>query len=83
MVSDIRCEIARKLNIDSTQAILAEHWKPYMTNLDSVVYDATCYESDIRYPTDIKLLWEATQWNYNIGQHMFEEMTRILRICLD
>ena len=66
MVSDIRCEIARKLNIDSTQAILAEHWKPYMTNLDSVVYDATCYESDIRYPTDIKLLWEATQWNYNM-----------------
>jgi len=66
IVSEIRCELAKKLDIDNLQLILANHWKPYMTNLNSMVCDATCYESDIRYPTDIKLLWEATQWNHKM-----------------
>ena len=26
--------------------------------------DATCYESFIRYPTDVKLLWESIEWSY-------------------
>ena len=26
--------------------------------------DATCYESYIRFPTDVKLLWECCQWVY-------------------
>lgn len=26
--------------------------------------DATCYESEVRYPTDQKLLWESAEWNY-------------------
>lgn len=26
--------------------------------------DATCYESYIRYPTDVKLLYECIEWNY-------------------
>ena len=30
-----------------------------MDNLQVHMTDATCYESYIRYPTDIKLLWEA------------------------
>ena len=66
IVSEIRCELAEKLDIESLQCILATHWKPHMTNLDSMVCDATCYESAIRYPTDIKLLWEAVEWNYKM-----------------
>lgn len=66
IVSEIRCELAAKLDIERLQKVLAKHWKPYMTNLDSMVCDATCYESDIRYPTDIKLLWEAVEWNYSM-----------------
>jgi len=27
--------------------------------------DATCYESWMRYPTDVKLLWESVDWIYN------------------
>ena len=66
IISEIRCELAQKLDIESLQSILAKHWKPDMTNLDSMVCDATCYESAIRYPTDIKLLWEAVEWNYKM-----------------
>ena len=66
IVSEIRCEIANQLNIEKLQSILANYWKPYMSNLDSMVCDATCYESAIRYPTDIKLLWESVEWNYRM-----------------
>jgi len=66
IVSEIRCELAQKLDIEKLQYILVQYWKPYMTNLDSMVCDATCYESAIRYPTDIKLLWEAVSWNYRM-----------------
>jgi len=66
IVSEIRCELAEHLDIEALQSKLAAYWKPYMNNLDSMCCDATCYESAIRYPTDIKLLWEAVEWNYNM-----------------
>ena len=51
--------IGRRLNIDALQKELADYWKPWMdlTNISSE--DATCYESRIEYPTDIKLLWQT------------------------
>jgi len=64
IISEIRCELGLKLDIPKLQSVLIDKWKPYMTNLDSICCDATCYESDIRYPTDIKLVWEAVAWNY-------------------
>ena len=64
IVSQIRCEIAERLNIDELEMVLMEKWRPFMKNLESVTVDATCYESNIRYPTDVKLLWEATSWTY-------------------
>jgi len=64
IISSIRCEIASKLKIDKLQEVLSCHWKPYMDNLQVHMTDATCYESYIRYPTDIKLLWEAIHWLY-------------------
>ena len=64
IVSAIRCEIACILNIDELQEVLSDYWKPYMKNLQVQMTDATCYESSIRYPTDIKLLWEAISWLY-------------------
>jgi len=66
IVSEIRCELAKRLDIGGLQTILANHWKSHMSNLDSMVCDATCYESAIRYPTDIKLLWETVEWNYRM-----------------
>ena len=64
IVSQIRCELAVKLNIDDAQKCLAKYWLPYMEELEQMVTDATCYESSLRYPTDQKLLWEATDWCY-------------------
>ena len=67
IVSDIRVEIAELLNIDSAQQVLAEHWKPYMENLHVCMVDATCYETHMRFPTDIKLMWECVHWlNFHI-----------------
>ena len=46
------------------QGILADKWRPYMENLDTMYTDATCYESEMRYPTDAKLLWEGIEKSY-------------------
>lgn len=59
IVSAIRCEIAKELNVSKVQQELIKSWLPHMSNLSSITTDATCYESAIRYPTDVKLLWEA------------------------
>lgn len=65
IISHIRCELAKKLDIDHSQKVLAEHWLPYMDELEKATTDATCYESSVRYPTNQKLLWEAVDWSYN------------------
>ena len=64
IISRIRTEIAMKLNIKITQDILATAWKPFMENPNIVLEDATCYETYMRYPTNVKLLWESTEWMY-------------------
>ena len=73
IVSSIRNEIASRLDIDSFQEILASHWKPYLDNLHVCMTDATCYESHMRFPTDMKLLWESLEWLYrHICRHCRE-----------
>ena len=64
IVSEIRCEIGKKLDIGSSQEALADHWKPYLEHPSVLLTDATCYESFIRFPTDVKLLWESVDWVY-------------------
>ena len=66
LIDDIAMELAGKLKIQQQQYILAEAWKPYMKDLDTFYTDATCYESDMRYPTDQKLLWECCEKAYSI-----------------
>ena len=62
IVSAIRQELADRLDVESLQLILAEHWTPYLENLHVCMTDATCYESHLRFPTDVKLLWEGIVW---------------------
>lgn len=62
IVSQIRCELASKLSIDPLEKQLYNKWKDYINQPDQVVVDATCYESELRYPTIQKLLWEAVDW---------------------
>ena len=66
LIDDIASELAGKLKIQQQQDILAEAWKPYMKDLDTFYTDATCYESEMRYPTDQKLLWECCEKAYSI-----------------
>ncbi len=74
IVSQIRCEIASMLNIDVIEEVMMEKWRPYMTNLNSITCDATCYESSIKYPTDVKLLFDSVQWNY----HQLKKLSKTL-----
>lgn len=66
LLDDIVLELAGGLKISELQNKLAEAWKPYMKDLDTMYTDATCYESEMRYPTDAKLLWEGIEKSYKI-----------------
>ena len=66
LLDDIAAELAGKLKIQELQNLLAAAWKPYMKNLDTMYTDATCYESEMRYPTDQKLLWECVEKGYDL-----------------
>jgi hypothetical protein len=66
LIDDIAEELSDKLKIQQQQDILAKAWKPYMKDLDTFYTDATCYESEMRYPTDQKLLWECCEKAYSI-----------------
>jgi len=59
LVSWWRCYVARHLDIKEWQGVLTRSWKPYMEQTHVTMMDATVYESNIRYPTDVKLLWES------------------------
>src|SRR5690606_35766778 len=65
VVSQIRCELAAVLNMKSVEQTLFDYWKPYISEPEKIVMDATCYESEVRYPTDVKLLWESVEWCYS------------------
>jgi hypothetical protein len=80
IVSAIRSELSRNLNIKVVQSVLADFWKPYLNQTDIMLEDATCYETSMRYPTNVKLLWECTEWSYNqlklICKHLKIRMPR-------
>ena len=66
LLDDIALELAGKLKIQELQNVLAGMWKPYMKGLDTMYTDATCYESEMRYPSDQKLLWECVEKGYEL-----------------
>ena len=66
LIDSILLELSKKLKIQEQQKVLADAWKPYMKNLDTVYTDASCDESLIRFPTDVKLLWECVERAYRM-----------------
>ena len=66
LIDSILLELSRKLKVQEQQKVLADAWKPYMKNFDTVYTDASCYESLMRFPTDVKLLWECTERAYTM-----------------
>jgi transposase, IS5 family len=54
-----RCYIGQHLDIAKWQKQLAGRWKKDMGQTQTSSQDATCYESRIAHPTDVKLLWQS------------------------
>ena len=69
LVGRWRRYLANHIDYAVFQQRLAEHWRPYMRNTHAVLMDATCYESHVRYPTDVKLLWECCEWIWSLVDH--------------
>jgi len=70
LVSEIRCQLSAKLKIKELQKVLADNWKPYIRQSNIMLTDATCYETSMRYPTNVKLLWESVDWCYGQMVHL-------------
>ena len=62
IVSAIRQRIAEVLDIRELQKLLYDKWGGSLKDKDLCLTDATCYESHLRFPTDVKLLWECCEW---------------------
>lgn len=54
--------MADHIDWQQLQQVLINHWKREIDNTDVLLMDAICYESYIRFPTDVKLLWESCYW---------------------
>lgn len=66
LIDSILLELSTALKIQEQQKVLADSWMPYIKNLDTVYTDASCYESLLRFPTDVKLLWECIERVYKM-----------------
>lgn len=53
---------ADHLEIEQLQTILANSWSGKLEHIHLQLDDATCYESEIKYPTDVKLLLDCCKW---------------------
>ncbi len=60
--SSIRCKLGRHLDLEQFQRICISEWKSEMSNQNVCMTDAVVYESYIKYPTDVKLLWDCNEW---------------------
>lgn len=60
--------LGRHMDMDRLQQVLARYWKPFMNDTAIGMQDATCYESRIAHPTDIKLLWKSCDRVHTILQ---------------
>ena len=74
IVSAIRNRLARCLNIKDLQAVLYDKWSPMLANKNLCLTDATYYESHLRYPTDVKLLWESCAWLHTLLSKTCKEL---------
>lgn len=68
--SDWRVYLGQHMDIDKMQQTLAKHWKPHMQQTQTAGTDATCYESYIEYPTDVKLIWKGCTELHNLTQQI-------------
>jgi hypothetical protein len=58
-VSRIRTFLPRHCDMQEVQNALINAWKGKLGNTNVMLMEATCYEVHMRFPTDVKLLWES------------------------
>ena len=58
------------------QAIPYDKWAQKLANKDLCLTDATCYECHLRYPRDVKLLWESSAWLHTLLSKNLEKENR-------
>ena len=73
IVSAIRNRLAPRLDIIRQQSVLYKKWNSMLKDKDLCMSDATCYESHLRSPTDIKLMWECCEWLHKLLQKTCRE----------
>lgn len=62
------------MDINKTEKVLFSYWSGFIKNKESVTTNATCYESEVRFPTDQKLLWECVDWNHGQLKKICKEL---------
>jgi len=62
LIWQIRKLVAAHLDVESFQKILMGCWKADMNDTQTGLSDATCYESYVKFPTYVKLLWDCNEW---------------------
>ena len=68
-----RMYLADHLNIEAWQKVLAANWKKHMQQTQTSSQDATCYESRIAHPTDVKLLWQSCSEVFEMTQCILQK----------
>jgi len=74
--SRIRSYIGQNLSIESFQDIVINNWTPYLEDTHCGLFDATAYESYIKYPTDVKLLWDCCVWVFESVFMLSKELSK-------
>lgn len=76
--SRIRIFLAEHLDIEKFQGVLIDGWKPEMEGLGVMLNDAVAFESYIKFPTDVGLLWDCVNWVYTV-MHTFCKELKVKR----
>lgn len=59
-----------RMDLGELQGRLAASWKADLVHPQVSMQDATVYESYIKFPTDVKLLWDCVQWVHSRIAHL-------------
>ena len=81
LVSQWRSYLSKHLDIRQLQHVCAAQWKPYMEETTVGMSDATAYESYIRHPNDVVMLWQSCEFVYShLSSHCKKNKIRKPRI---
>ncbi|UKJ08729.1 transposase [Solitalea lacus] len=72
LVSRIRSYVAKHLDLQLFQEELIRYWKPQLKETQVLLCDATVYESDMKYPTSVKLLWDCCLFSHELYEDLLK-----------